>query len=272
MDARFPWKAALAVLLLGGGAVSARTVTGPPSRPPLLAPERGASVGTSLLAEYYRDLPEPDEDEDPRAWAARLEKPLRTFRRKVAARYTEGTLQRALVCPDDTVRRAAALALHELGTMESNQALAARLHDGDPAVRQMASAALWAVWLRGDTEANVKELQRLMRLRDAGKALTGLNALILKAPRFAEAYNQRAILHFANGDFRRAIADCEKVLQLNPVHFGAASGMAQAYLRLHQPRNALKAFRAAQKINPNLDGVADAIRALERALGEEGKK
>jgi hypothetical protein len=41
---------------------------------------------------------------------------------------------------------------------------------------------------------------------------------------------------------------------------------------LRQPKAALKAYRAAFQINPNLDGVEDTIRALERALGEEGKK
>ena len=73
-------------------------------------------------------------------------------------------------------------------------------------------------------------------------------------------------------EFERSIADCEKVLQLNPCHFGAQSGMAQCYMQLRKHKAALRAFRAALRINPNLDGVAETIRALENALGEEGRK
>ena len=55
-----------------------------------------------------------------------------------------------------------------------------------------------------------------MRLRDRDKAVAGLDLLVQKAPRFAEAYNQRAILHFRLKQYDRSIADCEKTLQLNP--------------------------------------------------------
>ena len=70
------------------------------------------------------------------------------------------------------------------------------------------------------------------------------------------------------GEFRRAIADCETVLRLNPHHFGAAAGMAQCYLKLNRPRAALRSFRTALEINPNLDDVEEAVRALEEVLGE----
>jgi hypothetical protein len=43
-------------------------------------------------------------------------------------------------------------------------------------------------------------------------------------------------------------------------------------MQLRKHRAALKAFRAALRINPHLDGVADTVRALETALGEEGRK
>jgi hypothetical protein len=41
---------------------------------------------------------------------------------------------------------------------------------------------------------------------------------------------------------------------------------------MRRPKAALKAFREAYKIHPNLEGVEEAIRDLENALGEEGKK
>ncbi len=41
---------------------------------------------------------------------------------------------------------------------------------------------------------------------------------------------------------------------------------------MRKHRAALKAFRNALRINPYMDGVAETIRALENALGEEGRR
>jgi cytochrome c-type biogenesis protein CcmH/NrfG len=45
--------------------------------------------------------------------------------------------------------------------------------------------------------------------------------------------------------------------------------MGQCYVRLKKPRAALRAFRSAYRINPNLDDVKEAISSLEEVLGEE---
>ncbi|MBW4980878.1 tetratricopeptide repeat protein, partial [Marinobacter adhaerens] len=79
-------------------------------------------------------------------------------------------------------------------------------------------------------------------------------------------FNQRAILYFKGRQYEKSIADCERVLELNPCHFGALSGMAQCYLQLKKYRQALKAFRQSIRINPELDGVRDTIRSIEETL------
>jgi tetratricopeptide (TPR) repeat protein len=108
-----------------------------------------------------------------------------------------------------------------------------------------------------------------VELRDRRKKRVGLDTLLEKAPQFAEGYNQRAIVHFQTQQWQQAIADCEKALKLNPYHFAAAAGMGRCYLELGKHRAALKAFRSALRINPGMDDVKQAIRALESALGEE---
>lgn len=228
-------------------------------------------MATSLLIEYYRRLPEP-RSEDSDTWLVRFHTALSTFKKQVGVRYTEGTLARLLESDDAEVRQAAVLALGLLGSMASNMRLAVCLHDGDEKVRTMAGNALWAVWFRGDSEDNAQELQRLVRLKDRGKALAGLDALIERAPRFAEAYNQRAILFYQMKYFEKSIADCERALPLNPHHFGAQAGLAQCLLQLGRQYAALMAFRAALLLNPTLPGVADTIRALEEALDDSGDK
>jgi tetratricopeptide (TPR) repeat protein len=149
--------------------------------------------------------------------------------------------------------------------------VAALLRDDDRMVRQMAADALWSIWFRADSEAHVQELGRLLALDDPEKTLGGLDELVRKAPGFAEAYNQRAIVQFRLQHYQKSIADCEKAVQLNPCHFGAQAGMAQCYMKLKKPRAALKAFRGALRINPNMDGVKETVRALEDVLGGEDK-
>jgi tetratricopeptide (TPR) repeat protein len=225
-------------------------------------------VGAPLLVELFGRVPEfrPGDDED--LWAAGARDAVRAFRAAVRDRYTEGTLQRLLAAADGAkARQAAALALGLVGTPAAVPVVAAALHDADVTVRRFAADALWELWFRGGTDGQNERLREAAREPDPAKARAALDDLIRDAPAFAEAHNQRAIWYFRRGDFARAVEDCETVLRLNPHHFGAAAGLGQCLLKLNRPRAALRAFRQALAINPDLD-LHDAVRALEE-FGEE---
>ncbi len=247
-------------------------------------------MSAPLLTEFFLSLPEEvirdvpglpiqrqyeDGDESTRRPAtgnmARRRAAVHVFRKQVQDRYNEGTLLRVLQNGNVLARRAAALALGLLGSPAVNEPLALSLHDEDEEVARLASDALWALWFRGDNAAHSDELHRLVRQNDMEKLLAGLEDLLSRAPRFAEAYNQRAIVHFRLGSYDRSAADCEMTLKLNPHHFGAQAGLGQCCLRLRKYRAALRAFRVALRINPRLQGVAEAVRTLENRLGEEGR-
>lgn len=228
-------------------------------------------MSTALLVEYFNQLPERRAGKSTEDGRSNYGPKAEAFKKRVIERYTEGTLIRLLSSHDGRTRRAAVLALGLLGGPEACGPVAARLHDDEAEVHQEAANALWMLWFRGGKPEENEELQRLVRLRDRDRALNGLNQLIQIAPDFAEAHNQRAILLFRAKQFERCIADCEKVLQLNPHHFGAQAGLGQCYLQLRKHKAALKAFRNSLRINPHLDGIAETVRALENALGEEGR-
>jgi tetratricopeptide (TPR) repeat protein len=225
-------------------------------------------VSDALLVGWYRDLPQMRPGDEPDVWAARMHQALKRFRRKLRVRYTEGTLQRALAHPDVEVRRAAVLALGLVGTIDSNAPLARLLYDEDDLVARTAADSLWEVWFRGGPDDAVLDLQRVLRLDDAEKALAGLDAITREHPEFAEPYNQRAIVFFQRGDFARSVADCERTLELNPYHFGAQAGMGQCYMKLRKYAAALRSFKLALSINPTLDDLCETIRALEEVAGE----
>jgi len=224
----------------------------------------------ALLVELFQQLPAIPEGDFLAGRSAELQLHLERFREAVASTYTEGTLQRLLTSTAVQTRRAAILALGLQGTMLSNAAIAACLHDDEPQVSRLAADALWNIWFRAEGEAHKRELQRLTQLKPTQKVLRGLNALIEKAPGFAEAYNQRAIYYFHQGEYQKALADCEQTLKLNPFHFGAQSGMAHCLVKLRKPRAALRAYRNALRIYPDLEDIAEAIRSLEESLGDGG--
>jgi len=229
-----------------------------------------------LLLAWYNDLPQRQHGERTRAWNQRLRKALNEYRQQVQSRYFDSSLENLLGWADADARQAATLALGLTGAMNVNDALAQRLHDDDPTVRQLAADALWSIWFRADTPDNNHELQRLIALKLTADTrdtiLAGYHALLQKAPRFAEAFNQRAIVYYRSGEYAHAVADCDKALRLNPYHFGAASGMAQCFMKQKKVRAALRSYRRARRLNPNLDGVHQIIVSLEKQLGEEGKR
>ena len=138
----------------------------------------------------------------------------------------------------------------------------------DELVAKTSSDSLWEIWFRGGCDDANLELQRVLHLSDKRQILTGLNEIINTYPDFAEPINQRAILHFEQGEYSQSIADCQRVLQLNPYHFGAQAGLGQCYVKLRKFASALRAFKLALEINPTMSHLADTIHALENAVGD----
>jgi tetratricopeptide (TPR) repeat protein len=211
----------------------------------------------SLLVEYYE-------------WYLR-DRDLDQFRGRVLARYTEGTLGRVLgSSPSAAARRAAVLALGLTGSFEvSNAVLGRAMRDDDAVVRTMAESALWAVWFRADSAENNDTLDEIRLLIDNHRLDAAANLasrLIGRSPKFAEAYNQRAIAMFFQRRFAESAEDCQRVLRLNPYHIGAVFGLAQCQIQLNQPQEALRSLRWALKLQPHNQSIRKNIQILEAQI------
>lgn len=216
--------------------------------------KRGAEDAGSLLGEYFRRFLD---DQD-----------LEAFRDRVDARYSEASLCRLLtLSPGATTRRAAVLALGATGGFRrSNPVLGGALRDPDPIVRRLAEDALWSVWYRADTPEHNRALREVMDAAGRGdldRAEALATRLIAVAPRFAEAYNQRAILAFRRNRFEDSARDCRRALELNPYHFGALGGLAQCELKLGHAAEAIEVLRRASRLRPYEPDIPDLIRRLE---------
>ncbi len=194
------------------------------------------------------------------------DKDIEAFHRTVMARYTEGTLARLARTGTPQSRRAAFLALGLMGTIQVNEVVARGLRDQDPTVRNLAQNALWAIWFRADTPENnavLQEVRDLIGRERTAEAIELATRLIARSPGFAEAYNQRAIALFAEKRYAESALDCARVLQRNPYHIGALSGLGGCYVRLDRRTDALATFRRALKIQPFSPDLRETVEALE---------
>ena len=191
---------------------------------------------------------------------------LNVFRRHVLGRYMEGTLARLADSGDTQSRRAAVFALGLVGSFRMNPTVARALRDSDPTVRSLAENALWAIWFRADSAENNAALEQISRLighQEFRKAALEATHLIERSPRFAEAYNQRAIAEYHLGQFQASAEDCRLVLEQNPYHIGALAGLAKCLLRLDRREEALAALKRSSRLQPFNEDLKTLISVLE---------
>lgn len=189
------------------------------------------------------------------------------FVQSILARYNESTLLKLIDSQEVQTRRAAVLALGLVGGPKSNVSVGNCMKDSDAVVRSFSENALWGIWFRSSTPDNNRELTAIRNLvseERTKEALERANKLIDKAPDFAEAWNQRAIIHFSQGDLDQSIADCREVIKRNPYHYGALSGMGQCLIRTGKLNEALSVFMELLKIQPHNEAVKATIESLQR--------
>jgi tetratricopeptide (TPR) repeat protein len=162
--------------------------------------------------------------------------------------------------------------LARLGEMPAMPALVQALRDEDVQVRVAVQNTMWAIWLRsGDDEIDALMVEGVhhMEAEQYGEALEIFSQMIARAPKFAEAYNKRATVYYLMQEFEKSIMDIHRTLELNPVHFGALSGMGLCYLGLDEPRKALEWFERAVAVNPNLDAIQHYIERIKAFLKDQ---
>jgi len=194
------------------------------------------------------------------------------FISNVSRFYTVGTLNRLTFSEREEVRRSAALALGFLADQEDEQVFYRLLRDKDRTVRMLAENGIRTLWTRSGSDANRQMLRGVMRLissKQYEEAISRATELIEYAPQFAEAWNQRAIAHFALKQYHFSIEDGCKTLKLNPYHYAAALGVGHAYLFLGNITRAIEYLELALDINPNLEAVRTNLSKLVQQFKED---
>ena len=159
---------------------------------------------------------------------------------------------------DPVHRREAALVLTAIGDDRAVPALVHTLGDDDPALAQLVERALWEIWCRSGNQETDRILQEgieALSHQSLDHAAERFSQVIARAPNFAEGYNKRATTLYLQGQYDRAIADCETTLELNPHHFACLCGQGLCHLALRQFRQAEACFRKALRLHPRLEAA-----------------
>ena len=131
--------------------------------------------------------------------------------------------------------------------------LLADLKQPDPTIRDRASSMLWHRWFHQKGVYGAQQLMQaesLLQANQASQATILLNDIIQAQPDFAEAWNRRAVLHYMQAQYWQAIADCQKVIELVPYHFGALHGLGISHSAVGNYTAAIQAFRQALEVQP----------------------
>ena len=160
----------------------------------------------------------------------------------------------------------AASALAQVGAQE--HLLAGLKSEGEES-RKLAQRALEYVWFNAAGQEAYEWMQSAHQ--EAGKkhfqqAITILDRVVQRYPRYAEGWNRRASVYWQMGDYEKSIADCERTLRLNPNHYGAWQGIGVCRLELGDLAEACRSLRAALKIIPYDEPTRRSLRRCEELL------
>jgi tetratricopeptide (TPR) repeat protein len=97
-------------------------------------------------------------------------------------------------------------------------------------------------------------------------ALDILDQVISLSPLYVEGWNQRATLHYQMGNYRKSMSDINRVLALEPRHFGALAGMAAILTSSGQDELALRAWEQFLDIYPSDRKAQEQLGELEEKL------
>jgi len=157
-----------------------------------------------------------------------------------------------------------------LTTQSVDQLFTSLARPGDEAAGSAIEAELERRW-RDSGSATIDLLMgwatEAIAAKNLPRAFDYLDAITTLRPDYIEGWNRRATLFFLQDEYGKAISDLEKVLALEPRHFGALAGLGLILNEIDRKQEALLALKKAITIDPYLDDqVRDAIKTLEPQL------
>jgi tetratricopeptide (TPR) repeat protein len=131
---------------------------------------------------------------------------------------------------------------------------------------------IWAIWAKSGDAALDQVLEvgsRAMAIGDTIAALKIFDAIVQKAPNFAEGWNKRATVHYMMGNYEASLADIDRTLELEPHHFGALAGLGLVNIGLDRDEAALDAFERVLKVDPQSQSAKINIEIVKQRIKDK---
>ena len=129
---------------------------------------------------------------------------------------------------------------------------------------------IWSLWYESgndDVDLLMRQARQSFTRGQHKAAIARIDQALRLEPRYAEAWNLRATIHFYMGEDEASVADIERTLALEPRHFGALAGLMMINMRAENWSAALKSLQAALKLHPFLNERSLLPRLEELAKG-----
>ena len=131
-------------------------------------------------------------------------------------------------------------------------------------------AEIWQRWTAFEDDPRATNMMAVgiqqMNLGQFDNAERIFSNLAQSYPEHAEVWNKRATVRFMRGNDSGSRQDIARVIDLEPRHFGALSGLGMINMRAGDLPAALQAFEAAVRVNPHMDQAKTMIRNLRVKL------
>jgi Tfp pilus assembly protein PilF len=112
-------------------------------------------------------------------------------------------------------------------------------------------------------------MTRALTAQGAGDNKTArqlVEAVTKIAPNYAEGWHVRASMELGAGDDTAALVSLQKTVLLNPRNFTALGELADMLQDYGDKAGALKLYRRALDLDPQLDGAAEKVRELTQSV------
>lgn len=184
-------------------------------------------------------------------------------------RHTAWFKERAyhkLVAGDENQRLHAASVLAEVGAEEQ---LLRALKEPEPGVHEMARRGVEHLWFYSAGEEAYRLMDSAYRAAEEKRELEAIHALdtiITRFPRYAEAFNRRAAIHWQAGHHAQSRRDCEMALKLNPNNYAAWQGLGVCQLQDGEIADACRSLRSSLRIAPHDESARRSLHECEQLL------
>ena len=117
--------------------------------------------------------------------------------------------------------------------------------------------------------ARLEEGSMFVRNQQPNRARDIFTEVIKLDENWAEAWNKRATVLYMLGEYQKSQDDIDKVLELEPRHFGALAGQGLVNIQLKNFEKAIRSYKQAQEIYPSMRSPEIMIKQIEDLMKEQ---